>query len=274
MPMTQSPSPLCPQVYVDLALRLADAAGAVIRGYFRTPVTVHDKPDASPVTIADREAELAMRRLINQAERTHGILGEEYGAENVQAEWLWVLDPVDGTKAFITGKPSFGTLIALLHRGEAVLGIIDQPVLGERWLGVVGRPSTLNGQPIRARACPRLDLAALYATAPEMFTGTDARAWKELHGRVKLPRYGADCYAYGLLAAGFVDLVVESSLQPYDYLALIAVIEGAGGLITDWRGNRLGLASDGRVVAAGDGRAHAAALEVLHPFADLPAGKP
>jgi inositol-phosphate phosphatase/L-galactose 1-phosphate phosphatase/histidinol-phosphatase len=246
-----------------MAMRLADAAGGVIRRYFRQPVTVHDKPDSSPVTIADREAEAAMRRLIGEAAASHGILGEEFGRERTEAEWVWVLDPIDGTKAFITGKPSFGTLIALLHRGRPVLGVIDQPILKERWLGVEGQPTTLNGQPVHVRRCPDLALAALYATAPEMFKGADAKAWEALRQRVKLPRYGADCYAYGLLAAGFVDLVVESSLQPYDYLPLVAVIEGAGGRITDWQNRPLGLGSDGRVVAAGDAAAHAAALRIL-----------
>lgn len=259
--MTQSP--FCPPNHVALALRLADAARTVIKGYFRTPVTVLDKADASPVTVADREAEAAMRRLINQEAPDHGIYGEEYGPERTDAEWVWVLDPVDGTKAFITGKPSFGTLIALLHNGVPVLGIIDQPILDERWLGVSGQATTLNGQPIHVRSCPDLGLAALYATAPEMFTGADATAWEALRRRVKLPRYGADCYAYGLLAAGFVDLVVEASLQPYDYLPLVAIIEGAGGLLTDWQGQRLGLRSDGRVVAAGDPKSHAQALQVL-----------
>jgi len=263
--MTQSaPAPACSQAHIALAHRLADAAGAVIRGYFRTPVLVDDKADASPVTIADRESEAAMRALINAERSEDGIYGEEYGPERTDAEWVWVLDPVDGTKAFITGKPCFGILIALLHHGVPVLGIIDQPILRERWLGVVGLPTTLNGAPIRVRACPELKLSALYATAPEMFIGADSVAWETLRAQVKLPRYGADCYAYGLLAAGFVDLVVEASLQPYDYCALVPVVEGAGGLLTDWQGQRLGLHSDGRVVAAGDPRAHAAALAVLN----------
>jgi inositol-phosphate phosphatase/L-galactose 1-phosphate phosphatase/histidinol-phosphatase len=261
---TYSPVPSCPQVYIDLASRLADASAQVISGYFRTPVTVHDKADASPVTVADRESEAVMRKLINELAPGHGILGEEWGAENTDAEWVWVLDPVDGTKSFITGKPSFGTLIALLHQGVPVLGIINQPITNERWLGACGRPSTLNDHPITVRACPELKLAAMYSTAPEMFVGADAIAWRALHDAVKLPRYGADCYAYGLLAAGFVDLVVEASLHPYDYCALVPVIEGAGGMITDWQGGALGLQSDGRVVAAGDHRAHAAAMALLN----------
>lgn len=256
-------SSVCPQDYIDLAHSLADAAGAVIQGYFRTPVAVDDKADASPVTIADRESEAAMRRLINTQAPDHGIYGEEYGQENTGAEWVWVLDPVDGTKSFITGKPSFGTLIALLHHGRPVLGIIDQPITKERWLGVQGLPTTLNGKPIQVRACPDLAHAALYATAPEMFVGDDVAAFDRVRSQVKLPRFGADCYAYGLLALGFVDLVVEASLQPYDYCAMGPIIEGAGGIVTDWQGRPLGLKSDGRVVAAGDRRAHAAALAAL-----------
>jgi histidinol phosphatase-like enzyme (inositol monophosphatase family) len=242
---------------------LADAARIITRGYFRKPVTVFDKADASPVTVADREAEAAMRDLIERSAPDHGIYGEEYGAVRTDAEWVWVLDPVDGTKAFITGKPSFGTLIALLRDGTPVLGIIDQPILDERWLGIAGQASTLNAEPIHVRPCPDLRLAALYATAPEMFHPDNAVAWEALRSTVKLPRYGADCYAYGLLAAGYVDLVVEASLQPYDYLPMVAIIEGAGGLLTDWQGRRLGLGSDGRVVAAGDPAAHAAALALL-----------
>jgi inositol-phosphate phosphatase/L-galactose 1-phosphate phosphatase/histidinol-phosphatase len=261
--MTASQLPACPQAHIDLAHALADAAGAVIRGYFRQPVVIDDKADASPVTIADREAEAAMRRLIKASQPDHGIFGEEYGEENTGAEWVWVLDPVDGTKAFITGMPSFGTLIALLHHGRPVLGIIDQPIRGERWLGLEGRPTTLNGQPIRVRACPSLDRVALYATGPEIFSGADARAFETLRDRVKLTRFGADCYAYGLVALGFVDLVVEAGLKPYDYLAMGPILTGAGGIITDWRGEELGLGSDGRVIAAGDLGLHQAAREIL-----------
>ena len=253
----------CPPGAVELAERMADAAGDVLRRYFRTPVAVEDKDDASPVTLADRESEAAMRAMIAAAFPDHGILGEEYGADRTDAEWVWVLDPLDGTRAFITGKPSFGILIALLHRGRPVLGVIDQPILRERWLGVAGRPSTLAGRAIRTRPCSELARAALYATGPEMFEGADATAFERLRRAVKLTRFGADCYAYGLLAAGFVDLVVEASLKPYDYCALVPVIEGAGGIITDWRGRPLGLDSDGRVAAAGDARLHARTLAAL-----------
>ncbi len=254
---------VCPQEFITFAGRLANAAGEVLRRYFRTPIAIDDKSDASPVTIADRESEAAMRRLIAAHQPQHGVFGEEQGSDRLDAEFVWVLDPIDGTRAFITGKPSFGVLIALLHQGRPVLGIIDQPIIGERWVGVAGMPTTFQGRHAQVRACPRLDAAYLYTTAPELFVGDDVAPWARIHDAVKHPRYGADCYAYGLLAIGFVDVVVETTLKPYDYCALVPVIEGAGGIITDWRGQSLGLDSDGRVLACGDRRTHAQALHLL-----------
>jgi inositol-phosphate phosphatase / L-galactose 1-phosphate phosphatase / histidinol-phosphatase len=248
---------------IDLALALADAAGAVIRRYFRQRVEVIDKPDASPVTIADRDSEAAMRRLIAERFPGHGIFGEEHGSERLDAEYVWVLDPIDGTKSFISGVPLFGTLIALLKGGKPVLGVIDQPVSGERWLGVAGRPSTQNGAPIRTRACESLDAATVFTTSPDMFQGSDAEAFGRVRAGAKLVRYGADCYAYGLCAMGFVDAVVEASLKPYDFCALIPIIEGAGGIVTDWQGRRPGLVTDGRILACGDVVLHERILDRL-----------
>ena len=254
---------ICPPAYIDLANRMADQASDIVRSYFRQKFDIEDKPDSSPVTIADRQSEAAMRALINKEAPDHGILGEEYGPENTDADWVWVLDPIDGTKAFITGNPSFGTLIALLHKGKPVLGIIDQAIRRERWLGVAGVATTLNGEKIATRPCSDLGKAALYATTPEMFKGDEIAAWGRLKSSVKLVRYGADCYAAGLLALGFCDLMIEASLQPYDYLALVPVIEGAGGIITDWEGQALGLKSGGRIAAAGSAALHGAALAKL-----------
>jgi histidinol phosphatase-like enzyme (inositol monophosphatase family) len=248
---------------VALANSLADAARPIAARYFRTPVTVDDKADLSPVTIADREAETAMRSLLDKHMPRHGVFGEEHGALRTDAEYVWVLDPIDGTKAFITGLPIFGTLIALLHRGRPVLGIIDQPISRERWLGVSGQRTTLNGQPIKVRGCPSLDRAYMYSTAPQMFGGPTAARHQSLAEQVKLFRWGGDCYAYGLLAAGHVDLVVENQLKLYDYAALVAVIKGAGGLITDWQGRELDMNSDGSVLAAGDPATHRAARQIL-----------
>jgi len=248
---------------VALAHQLADAARPIAARYFRTGVTVDDKTDQSPVTIADREAETAMRELLTRHVPDHGVFGEEHGAVRTDADYVWVLDPIDGTKAFITGLPLFGTLIGLFHRGKPVLGIIDQPILKERWLGVEGQRSTLNGEPISARACAGVASAYMYSTAPGMFAGGYARAHEALTEKVKLFRWGGDCYAYGLLAAGHVDLVVEADLKLYDYAALIPVITGAGGIITDWKGNALDMHSEGAVVAAGDPAVHRAALDIL-----------
>ncbi len=243
---------------------MADAAGAAIRPYFRTAaLAIDDKPDQTPVTAADRAAEQAMRELIERRFPDHGIVGEEFGRVRETAEFVWVLDPIDGTKSFISGVPLFGTLIALTHRGSPILGVIDQPILGERWLGGIGRQSTLNGASIHCRACPGLAAATLFATTPDMFRGPDADGFARVSAAAKLTRFGADCYAYGLLAAGFIDLVLEASLKPYDFCAIIPIVEGAGGIATDWRGEKLSLASDGRVLVAGDRRAHAQALTII-----------
>jgi inositol-phosphate phosphatase / L-galactose 1-phosphate phosphatase / histidinol-phosphatase len=246
------PPNLVPPEFVALAGELADASGAVIRRWFRQKIAVDDKPDTSPVTIADREAEAVIRERIEARFPGHGIIGEEHGRVRTDAEFVWVLDPIDGTKSFISGIPLFGTLIALMRAGRPVLGIIDQPISRERWLGAAGLPSTLNGNPIGVRACAGLAKATLFATSPDMFKGGDVDGFARLKAQVKLCRFGGDCYAYGLLAAGFIDCIVEASLQVYDWAALVPVIEGAGGSMTDWQGGPLGIKSDGRIIACGD----------------------
>lgn len=264
---------LATEQLVEVAQRAADAAGEVLRKYFRQRVEIIDKEDHSPVTIADREAEEAMVSVILKNFPTHAIFGEENGwrcAEN-SADYVWVLDPIDGTKSFITGKPLFGTLIALLHNGKPVIGVIDQPILHERWIGVDGKQTTLNGQEISVRPCNSLAQAYLYTTSPHLFQGDTEDAFIRVRNQVKVPLYGCDCYAYALLASGFVDLVVESGLKPYDFLSLVPVIEGAGGSITDWRGDKLhwpvtaeSQPTSFNVVATGDARVHKQALDALH----------
>ncbi|MEM7023433.1 MAG: histidinol-phosphatase [Pseudomonadota bacterium] len=250
--------------YLAFAHELADRAGEVLKQHYRSSVAVDYKADASPVTIADRGAERAMRELIGTQFPDHGVEGEEFSSEQGGAEFVWSLDPIDGTKAFVIGRPTFGTLIGLLRHGKPVLGIIDQCILGERWAGASGEKSTHNGAGIGVRECPGLSHAVVCATAPEMFkTEDDAAAFRRVAQTARFPVYGGDCYSYGLLAMGFADLIVEASLDLHDFAALVPVIEGAGGIITDWHGRPLKKGSDGRVVAAGDRRVHQETLALL-----------
>ena len=248
---------------VALAARLAEVARPLILEHYRAPLEVERKSDASPVTVADRAAEAAMRRLIEATFPDHGILGEEYGAVRADQRHVWVLDPIDGTKAFITGKPLFGTLIACCEEGVPVVGVIDMPALGERWIGADDRGATLDGRPVRARACPDLGEALMYSTSPDMFHGADAERHRRLASSVRHALYGADCYAYALVAGGWSDLVVEASLQPYDYCACAAVIAAAGGVMTDWQGRPVRIDSGSQVLAAGDPALVAAAVSRL-----------
>ncbi len=237
-----------------LAHRLADAARAVIRPLFRTGLSSERKADRSPVTEADRAAEQAMRDLIVAAFPDDAIHGEEFGATNGTSGRTWVLDPIDGTTAFMAGRPIFGTLIALVQEGWPVLGIIDQPILGERWVGVTGTPTTFNGSPVRTRLCPSLADAALATTGPHYFDDHDGQHFMALAAKTDHKRMvmGGDCYNYATLALGQLDIVCEANLKLHDYAALIPVVEGAGGVMCDWHGEPLHAASDGHVLALGD----------------------
>lgn len=256
-------SAACPEEFVQFAGALADASGAVLRRHFRTPVAVEAKADATPVTIADRQAEEALRAAIAARYPDHGIVGEEFPPRAPDAALVWVLDPIDGTRSFISGAPIFGTLIALVAEGRPILGIIDQPILGERWIGAAGRPTRMNDRPARTSGRADLAEATLHTTSPDLFAGADADAFTRLRGTVGRTDYGWDCYAYAQLASGFVDLVVETGLKPHDFLALAPVVEGAGGRMTDWAGAPLGPGSDGRVVAAATPDLNAAARRAL-----------
>jgi inositol-phosphate phosphatase / L-galactose 1-phosphate phosphatase / histidinol-phosphatase len=248
---------------IALAQRLADAAGAAIRPWFRSGLAIEAKADASPVTQADRAAEAAIRAIL-EAERPHdGIFGEEYGVTREGAPRTWVLDPIDGTRSFIAGRPIFGTLIALLEEGRPVLGIIDQPINGERWLGVTGRPTTLNGAAIRTRACATVAAAHMATTGPRHFTPEEWTKFDRLSLGARDTLWGGDCYNYGLVAAGHIDLVIEAGLKLYDLAALVPIVEGAGGRMCGWKGEALTADSDGRVIAAGDARLIDEALVAL-----------
>jgi len=250
-----------------LAQRLADAAGAIIRPLFRGAWHDERKADRSPVTQADREAEAAIRAILEAERPDDGIIGEEYGTRNESAGRQWVLDPIDGTISFMAGRPIFGTLIALMQDGWPVLGVIDQPVAGERWIGRIGPKesgggTTLNGKPVHTRSCKSLTDAVLATSSPHYFGRKDAESYMALaqavggNERQGMIVYGGDCYNYGLLADGHLDVVCESGLAIYDYAALVPIVEGAGGTMSDWQGNPLNAesakADGGRVLALGD----------------------
>ncbi|MGI4953759.1 MAG: histidinol-phosphatase [Janthinobacterium lividum] len=251
--------------FVAAALAAADVAAAVVRPFYRQGVAADLKSDESPVTIADRTAEQAMRAVLSQRFPEHGILGEEFGLDRPEARYRWVLDPVDGTRAFITGRPLFGTLIALLEAGRPVLGVLDQPISGERWLGVSGQPTVFSGGPGRVgvRACPDLAQAELSCTAPEIFTADETTAWRRLQAGVRRTSWGGDCYAYGLIALGGIDVIAEAGLKPWDWAALVPILEGAGGSMTGWDGAPLHEGCDGRVLAVGDRALLAPAIACL-----------
>ncbi len=241
---------------------LADAAGAIIRPLFRSVGTIDNKrqADFDPVTAADRDAETAMRALIAARYPDHAVYGEEHGAEWGE-RFTWVLDPLDGTRSFIGGFPTWGTLIGLAEHGRPVVGIMDQPITGERFTG--GPDGAFLGRTrLHVRPCAGIEDAVLYATTPDMFEGADMDAFRRVEQRVKLRRFGGDCYAYCMLAHGFLDLVVEASMQPYDIHALIPIVERAGGIVTNWEGEPAWKA--GRILAAGDRRVHEQALRLLN----------
>lgn len=254
---------------VQIAEAAADAARGIVGEYFRTSVHAEEKGDESPVTIADRAVEQAIATLIAEALPGHGILGEEYGLRNGQAEWRWIIDPIDGTRAFITGRPQFGTLISLTYKDTPVLGLIDQPVLQERWIGCHGHKTRFTGRlggVVGTRSCPRLELAELSCTSPDMIAPADHATWDALAGKARRVSWGGDCYAYGLLALGHLDIVAEGDLKIWDWAALQPVVEGAGGAMTDWQGRPLTPQSDGRVLAVGDPALLAQAVALLSPL--------
>ena len=246
---------------------LATVAGEAIRPFFRTTLGVEDKGRSGifdPVTAADRAAEQAMRTLIRKAFPQHGIVGEEFGDENPGASYIWVLDPIDGTKSFISGMPAWGTLIGLLKDGLPVYGMMHQPFIGERFTGD-GRSARYRGpageRRLGARACAGLSDATLFTTSPLLMSEQERGSFEKVQAKARLARYGGDCYAYCMIAAGFVDLVIETNLKPHDIVPLIPIIEGAGGIVTNWSGKSA--RSGGRIVAAGDARVHAEALALL-----------
>ncbi len=256
------------ETYLDHAHRMANAAGKAILPHFRNLAEADHKGGDlyDPVTLADREAETAIRAMIERAFPGHGVIGEEFPPRNEGAEHVWIVDPIDGTRAFVMGLPLWGTLIGLNEGGRPVLGVMDQPYTGERvWSD--DSASWFRGargelRRCRTRPCPSLDQATLAATTPDMFNAQEVPRFEALAKAVRMRRFGGDCYAYAMLALGQIDLVVEASLKPFDIAPLIPIIEKAGGIVTAWDGGDA--AKGGRVIACGDPALHARALEILN----------
>lgn len=257
------------RAHVEFAHELADISGSTILPYFRRPLAVSNKAGPSafdPVTAADRAAERAIRKAVLARFPDHGIVGEEYGTVAGAGRYRWVIDPIDGTRAFITGSPVWGTLIGLMDGPRPILGLMDQPFTGERFWSdgrrAHSRGPNAKARTIKTRPCARLADAVLTSTHPDMFAPSEeAPRFSAVRSRVRMTRFGGDCYGYCLLAAGFVDVIVEAGLKPYDIVALVPIIEAAGGVVTTWEG---GPPTDGgRIVAAGDSRVHQEAMAIL-----------
>ncbi|MDQ0505700.1 histidinol-phosphatase [Xanthobacter agilis] len=252
----------------DFVHKLATVSGEAILPFFRTSLGVEDKSRGKafdPVTEADRAAEQVMRSLIRETFPGHGIIGEEFGNVATDAPYVWALDPIDGTKSFIAGLPAWGTLIGLLKEGDPVYGLMHQPFIKERFYGD-GASARYRGpageRALAVRDCKGVEEAILFTTSPRLMNADDRAAFAKVEDKARLSRYGGDCYVYCMLAAGLVDLVIETELKDHDIVALIPIIEGAGGIVTTWDGGSP--AKGGRVVAAGSRAVHAQALEILN----------
>ncbi len=254
---------------IDFANHLAEISKPIAKKYFRLPNGEIAKEDDSPVTKADREIEKIIRAEIEKKFPTHGIIGEEFGDIRTDADFVWILDPIDGTSSFIIGRPIFGTLIALTHKKKSVLGIMNQPITNERWVGVEGQGSWFNGQKIQTRNCTEISDAVMASSSSFYFQNGDEEILKRISASTKYQKiggiiYGGDCYSYASLASGFVDVVLDPGLKVYDYAALIPIIKMAGGVVTDWDGNDLGLKSNVKLIASANKTLHEKMLALIN----------
>ncbi len=236
--------------FVNFANSIADEASKISMDYFRTTLDINDKEDMSPVTVADKNIELKIRELINETYPTHGILGEEFDQINSNAEFVWVIDPIDGTRSFIAGHKDFGNLIALLHNNNPVIGIINCPAHKERWVGIKNEVTTCNGEKVTTSKENKLENSYLFTSGIYFDEPILKNGYELIKNKVRYYRLGGDCYMYGMLTSGLIDIVVEDTLKVHDYMALINVIEGAGGKITDKFGKDITINSDGSVIAS------------------------
>ncbi len=257
------------QEIINLSHYLADISVKIAQKYYRIDNGEIAKDDDSPVTKADREIEKVIREEIEKKFPQHGIIGEEYGDVRTNADFVWILDPIDGTSSFIVGRPTFGTLIALTYKGKVILGIMNQPITNERWIGIDGDGSYFNGNKIKTRNCFEINNAVMCSSSSFHFQNEDELILKKLSAKTKYQKiggivYGGDCYSYACLASGFIDIVLDPGLKVYDYAALKPIIEMAGGIVTDWQGNDLALKSNVRLIASANKELHQKALEIIN----------
>ena len=250
--------------FVDFANILADASAEIINNYFRKKINIDNKKDDTPVTIADQNTELKIRELISKKYPSHGILGEEYGKTQIKSEFVWVIDPIDGTRSFIAGHKDFGTLIALLHNNKPVLGIINCPAHQERWVGIKDEKTRLNNKIIKTSSTKKIEDAYLFTSGIYFNEPILKKGYQLIRDKSKYFRLGGDCYMYGMLASGLIDIVIEDTLKAHDYMALVNVIEGAGGKITDKFGNDINIESDGSLVASCNKEIHKDLINIIN----------
>ena len=256
-------APRYQEAHVTFAIALAAQSRQIMSGALLARPSVELKPDSSYVTDTDKDIERALRTLIQTQFPTHGILGEEYGAQNADAEYVWVLDPIDGTAAFVAGLPVFGTLIALLHEGVPVIGVIDHLMTNDRWVGALGQPTTHNGTAVNTRQCPSPAQAMLAVSNPDFFSAEEQPLYERIRSRTQWRIYGGSCFSYGLLASGRIDMCIDSALDIYDFAPFVPILAGAGGIVTDWQGKAIDMHSGPQILAAGDPARHAEALALL-----------
>lgn len=250
-------------IHILLATRLADEAGKIARHYFGTPLNIISKGDETPVTIADREIETRLRDIVEKECPEDGILGEEFGTKPSKSGYTWVIDPIDGTKSFTIARPTFGTLIGLCYEEKPILGIIDQPILNHRWLGVTGQQTTFNGKAVSTRPCPDMKHAIIGTGSATQISHDDPQRYSRIDAASRYMVFQGDCYFYGLMTNGFMDGIIEDHLGIYDFMPLVPIIEGAGGIITDWSGKPKTLHGDPTLLAAGSTNIHRDLLNLI-----------
>lgn len=249
---------------INFSKHLADESEKLIKNYFRTSLNIESKEDKSPVTLADKEVELKIRDLINKKYPSHGILGEEFDSQNVDSEFLWVIDPIDGTRSFIAGHKDFGTLIALIHNGKPIIGIINCPMHNERWIGIIDKKTTMNDGVVKTSNTTSVNKSYFCTSGLYLENEHFKKSCDKIIKQTKYYRLGGDCYMYGMIASGLIDIVLEDTLKIHDYMALIPVIEGAGGIVTDKYGQPITINSDGSILATANKALHNQIIDIIN----------